>query len=74
MKDTFVLKTIIKEFDSIKDCFSKEKIESDDLIITNKFISLSVKPTTFRWWDVSHTSFNINESIIFLKLYAYRKI
>ena len=38
MKDTFVLKTIIKEFTSIDDCFSKEKIESDDLIITNEFI------------------------------------
>ncbi len=38
MKDTFVLKTIIKEFESIKDCFNQEKIESDDLIITNEFI------------------------------------
>ena len=38
MKDTFVLKTTIKEFSTIKECFEQEQIEEEDLIITNEFI------------------------------------
>ena len=38
MKDTFVLKTTIKEFSDIKECFEKEQIGKEDLIITNEFI------------------------------------
>ena len=38
MKDTFVLKTTIKEFSTMKECFEQEKIGKEDLIITNEFI------------------------------------
>lgn len=38
MKDIFVLKTTIKEFSTIKECFEQEQIEEEDLIITNEFI------------------------------------
>lgn len=38
MKDTFILKTTIKEYETIADCFKEEKLEDDDLIITNEFI------------------------------------
>ena len=34
MKDTFVLKTTIKEFSTMKECFEQEKIGKEDLIIT----------------------------------------
>lgn len=38
MKDTFVLKTVIKEFSTIKECFEQEQIGKEDLIVTNEFI------------------------------------
>ena len=38
MKDIFVLKTIIRKFSTIDECFKQEQIGKEDLIITNEFI------------------------------------